>query len=371
MKLDSDFLPEKQCIVIDIGTKYTKFGFATEHSPRCIIRTCCEIDGIPIPDIYKCKDAQNLTLALTNFIHILFYKHALIAPKDKKVIIVESLLSPTKFKEILAKVLFITYEVASLCFVPSHCASLFTLGISTALVFDVGYKEAILIPVCEGVPVLRLWQTMPLAGEAVENIIKTRINIGQLSPDESIDSIAEDIKSRTCFVTTLKRSKILESGNTVEPKTTSVEYHINGERSIQIPGDIRETAYDVLFEENIDNMSITTMILEAIVNSNVDTRLKLAENIVLMGGTVMAKGFMARLKEELLEKLKSPNYKNLKIKNFKFHIPPASENYIAWLGGSIFGCTNNLNILSQTRENYINESYVPDWPTTLTRQMIE
>jgi actin-related protein 10 len=64
----------------------------------------------------------------------------------------------------------------------------------------------------------------------------------------------------------LKRSKILESGNTVEPKTTSVEYHINGERSIQIPGDIRETAYDVLFEENIDNMSITTMILEAIVN---------------------------------------------------------------------------------------------------------
>jgi actin-related protein 10 len=125
----------------------------------------------------------------------------------------------------------------------------------------------------------------------------------------------------------------------------------------------------------------------------VDTRLKLAENIVLMGGTVMAKGFMARLKEELLEKLKSPNYKNLKIKNFKFHIPPASENYIAWLGGtylivvllfynkltcfysffkgSIFGCTNNLNILSQTRENYINESYVPDWPTTLTRQMIE
>jgi len=34
-----------------------------------------------------------------------------VAPKDKKVIIVESLLSPTIFKEILAKVLFITYEV--------------------------------------------------------------------------------------------------------------------------------------------------------------------------------------------------------------------------------------------------------------------
>lgn len=77
---------------------------------------------------------------------------------------------------------------------PSHCASLFTLGISTALVLDVGYKETILIPVCEGVPVLRLWQAMPLAGEAVENQIRNRIDIGQLSPDESLDNITEDIK---------------------------------------------------------------------------------------------------------------------------------------------------------------------------------
>jgi len=67
----------------------------------------------------------------------------------------------------------------------------------------------------------------------------------------------------------------------------------------------------------------------------VDTRLKLAENIVLIGGTVMAKGFMSRLKEELVEKLKSPKYNNLKIAKFKFHIAPAFENYIAWLGGKL------------------------------------
>jgi hypothetical protein len=48
-----------------------------------------------------------MSIVKNNFIS----RHALIAPKDKKVIIVESLLSPTKFKEILAKVLFITYEV--------------------------------------------------------------------------------------------------------------------------------------------------------------------------------------------------------------------------------------------------------------------
>lgn len=62
-------------------------------------------------------------------------------------------------------------------------------------------------------------------------------------------------------------------------------------------------------------------------------RLKFAESIVLMGGTVMVKGFVARLKEELLEKLKTPKYKNLKVTKFKFHVAPAYENYIAWLGG--------------------------------------
>jgi len=46
------------------------------------------------------------------------------------------------------------------------------------------------------VPVLRLWQAMPLAGEAVENQIKINIDIGQLSLDESIDSIVEDIKGQ-------------------------------------------------------------------------------------------------------------------------------------------------------------------------------
>lgn len=64
----------------------------------------------------------------------------------------------------------------------------------------------------------------------------------------------------------MQRSKKLAIGESVEPKTTNVVYHLNGERSITIPGDVRETVHDVLFEENIDEMSITTMILDAINN---------------------------------------------------------------------------------------------------------
>lgn len=55
--------------------------------------------------------------------------------------------------------------------VPSHLVAVSTLGLSTALVLDVGYKEATLIPICEGVPVLKAWQALPLAGKAVHEYV--------------------------------------------------------------------------------------------------------------------------------------------------------------------------------------------------------
>lgn len=64
-------------------------------------------------------------------------------------------------------------------------------------------------------------------------------------------------------------------------------------------------------------------------------RRQLAENIVIVGGTAMAKGLKARLQEELLSLIKEERYsKKLFVSQFKFHCPPALENYVAWLGGN-------------------------------------
>lgn len=75
------------------------------------------------------------------------------------------------------------------------------------------------------------------------------------------------------------------------------------------------------------------MILDAILKVNVDLRVKLAENILLVGGTVMIPGFKARLKQELQKQLKSDRYSNLTVTEFKFHSPPCKDNYTSWLGG--------------------------------------
>jgi actin-related protein 10 len=73
----------------------------------------------------------------------------------------------------------------------------------------------------------------------------------------------------------------------------------------------------------------------------IDMRKPLAENILVIGGTTMAPGFKARLLEELKHLLQQPKYASrLALKTFKFHKPPAKENYVAWLGGKYSNKTN-------------------------------
>lgn len=141
---------------------------------------------------------------------------------------------------------------------------------------------------------------------------------------------------RCCFVTKQQRAKQLSQ---IKPEITpcpDVTYPLGGSKMIKVSGKVRETAFEMLYEEDNDHLCLSTMILDAILRVNVDLRIKLAEHILLIGGTCMAPGFKARLKEELLTQLKNERYKTLKINTFKFHTAPAKENYTAWLGGNLF-----------------------------------
>ncbi|XP_059490591.1 actin-related protein 10 [Neocloeon triangulifer] len=370
-----NLISERPVVVLDIGKAYTKCGFAGESGPRCIIPTefQCKATGITLK-VFDYKTPDQLFQNLVDFVHILFFKYLLVTPKDRKVVIVESLLSPSIERDTLAKVLFNYYELASVCLVPSHMVSLYTLAVPTALVLDIGYKEAILIPVVENTPVLHAYQALAFAGEAVENNLKKLLE-SQCKEEEQFylkakplpSSTIEDIKVRGCFVTRLDRAQMIQA-SLKEPSVTAPKpppelvYPLGGERSITVPGTARELAYEVLFELDNDLMSIATMILDAILKCPVDTRVPLAENIVLIGGTSMALGLKARLQQELQDLLVTPQYiKKLALKTFCFHSPPAKENYVAWLGGAIMGATNSIVKRSVLKEDYQKLPKIPDW----------
>ncbi|RZF39159.1 hypothetical protein LSTR_LSTR005787 [Laodelphax striatellus] len=289
---------EKHAVVLDLGIRYTKFGFAGEDSPRCIIPTeIADPETRQVRSIYSYKDETDLYSLLVEFIHMLHFKHLLVSPKDRRVLILESLLCPTVFRDVLAKVLFRHFEYTK---------------------------------------------------------IELLLNLGQY--------FAQDLIIRTCFVTPLERANKFADKSEDITAAPAVQYRVDGSKTITIPGHIRETCHEVFFERDSDQLSLPNMILDAIVKCNVDMRKQLAENIFLIGGSSMTPGFKYRLSQELNHLLKTPYYSNrLKINKFKFHTSRVKENYVGWLGGSLIGASDLLSVRSLTREGYLNNTTVPDW----------
>ncbi|XP_049544359.1 actin-related protein 10 [Anopheles darlingi] len=373
MPLFDTVLQEKPAIVLEIGTALAKLGFGGEPYPRIIVPSLvldhkAKNAGQTTPNrrLYDYANEEELYNLLVEFLKTVFFKHVLVSPKERKVVIVESSLAPTSIKQNLARALFCHLDVSSVLFIPMHLVVLATLAIDTALVIDMGYKETVVVPVFSGVQALYAWEAQPLAAESVHAEIKRQLVETGVKEELLTESIIEDIKVRTCFVTTRERAIAYRSedpaiSGAIKP-APDVEYPVRGEEIIKISGRLRETAYEVVFPEDNDRLGLPYIVLNSILKCSRDMRVPLANNLVLIGGSCMAPGMTARLKAELLALLQTDLYKDrLFLQTFKFHKTPSEPNYTAWLGGSIYGTTDLVLTKSITRDAYARDQSIPDF----------
>jgi len=395
------FGADKQAVVIDIGAMYTKVGFAGEYSPRHIIRSEISeynsgvLNTITLRDIENfASDAEKISCEkrltdftqkpinkseektkrekkvdfFKNFFHMLYFKYLLVNPKERRVVVCESMLKSVETRKLIAEILFTHFHVVSLVFVPSHLLALYSCGVETGLVVDLGYLETSVVPIFEQVPILKAVEYVNLAGKSIHEKIKSNILSDctvQVGSEEKPaheclndikEQILEDIKVRCCFVG--RQDCTL----TAQP----VNYPIDGNTTLHLNGDIRAHAFDMMFSENDDDISITTCILDAIINSPIDCRKGLAENIILIGGGAMSEGFSARMMSELKSNLKTDRYSSkLFLKKICFRKPLIPANYCAWQGGALFGALEILADRSISRERYHVNPLIPDWSSTL------
>ena len=129
----------------------------------------------------------------------------------------------------------------------------------------------------------------------------------------------------------------------------------------QIDGITREGSTELLWQLDNDCQSVGSIVLDALLASPLDCRRKLADSLVIIGGTSMLPGFKARLNQEMKSLLATPKYQHLKISTFKIYKPPAQANYTAWLGGAVLGATDVVVTRSLTRETFLKDAAVPDW----------
>jgi len=96
----------------------------------------------------------NLFLQMLKSYLVIICRYLLVTPKERKVVILESLFTPTKWRMTLARVLYMHYEVLNVLWIPTHLTAAVGIGADTALVMDIGKDEAHVIPLVNGVTIL-------------------------------------------------------------------------------------------------------------------------------------------------------------------------------------------------------------------------
>ena len=130
------------------------------------------------------KSVWNRALQITEKNSVILFRYIIANCRERRVVIVESVITPSRIRHLLADIILKQFEVcvhrltlvsrmifffqaSSLAFIPSHLGATYTLGRTTALVLDVGYKEAQVMPVAEGVPLAVKFDSLPYASQAI------------------------------------------------------------------------------------------------------------------------------------------------------------------------------------------------------------
>lgn len=215
-------------VVLDIGSRYSKFGFSGEPRPRAIVPsvsfsqpstsylrfdTCSgksdpyrNDDTLWDLDFERCADDQlrrgkrALVLAqLTQLLRKAYTQHLMVDPKQRKVLVVENPLLPNSIKELICKVLFNNLQVPSVSFVPAPLLSMLAVGRITGLVLEVGYLETTLVPVYYGRPMESHLASSPRAGKRLNARLKCLLlHYGKfVAAQTSLQEAAKPLRERT------------------------------------------------------------------------------------------------------------------------------------------------------------------------------
>ncbi|XP_013186077.2 actin-related protein 10 [Amyelois transitella] len=354
-------IQEKQAVVLDLGYDYTKFGFTGEAAPRCIIRTefWCPTER-RFKRVHDYKTPEELYDNLVQMLHLLYFRHVLVNPKERKVVVVESLLTPTLFRETLAKVLFNHYEVSGVVWADSPRLCALTLGTPITLVVSIGAREAEVAAVVHASVVLRALQSQPLGARAIHDELARLLDEDNGEQLNLSDDILEDIKVKTCFVSSLARSRQW-AARPPAPAPRAL-YAVPHRAPLIVSGATRERAAEVLFVRDNELASLPDIVLQCIMQCPIDARRALASNILVTGGSACLPGLKARLAQELRDLITQPPYnERLYVQTFKFHTAPAHDNIVAWVGGALGGAADAGAARALPRDVWTRSQRLRDW----------
>ncbi|XP_071057411.1 actin-related protein 3 [Onthophagus taurus] len=397
--------------VIDVGTGYTKLGFAANKEPQFIIPSAIGIKetakvgdqssrrlckGVEDLDFYigdEAFDATGYSVKypvrhglvedwdlMERFLEQCIFKYLRAEPEDHYFLLTEPPLNTPENREYTAEIMFESFNVPGLYIAVQAVLALAASWVSrsledrtlTGIVIDSGDGVTHVIPVAEGYVIGSCIKHIPIAGRNITSFIQSLLREREIGipPEQSLET-AKAIKERYCYICPDIAKEFAKFD--ADPAKCIKRYEgINSVTKQPFGVDVgyeRFLGPEIFFHPEFSNPDFTIPLSEivddVIQNCPIDVRRPLYNNIVLSGGSTMFKDFDRRLQRDLkrtvdarLKLSESLGGGRIKPKPINVNVVTHHmQRYAVWFGGSMLASTPEFYQVCHTKAAY--EEYGP------------
>jgi centractin len=259
--------------------------------------------------------------------------------KDHPVLVTEAPNASADQRNRIAQIVFEELQHPSLVLSVQAVLSLYSSGLTTGVVLDIGDGVTHACPVVEGYSVREAVRRVDFGGRDVTSYLQLLLRQHGTYLDTSAEfDIVRQIKEQRCQVA--QSAKKNESA-------TAVKHRLPDGTEVTLGAELRQ-APELLFDPSLhgyESPSVVSVVTECIRRCDVDLRSKLFESIYLAGGTTLMPRFCERFLSETVKL--TPRHCKVKVH------APAERRYTTWIGGSFLAQLSSFqNMLTKKAEYY-------------------
>jgi actin-related protein 3 len=388
--------------VVDVGTGYTKLGFAGNSEPQYIFPSAIAVKEAAKTGATAAKGVEDLDFFIGDeavdavgyackypvrhgivedwdlmecYMEQVIFKYLRAEPEDHAFLLTEPPLNTPENREYTAEIMFESFNVPGLYIAVQAVLALAASWTSrhvgertlTGTVIDSGDGVTHVIPVAEGYVIGSCIKHIPVAGRDITAFVQQILRDREMGipPEQSMD-VARKIKERYSYVCPdiVKEFEKYDS----EPEKWVKQYHgVESRKKEPFTVDVgyeRFLGPEIFFHPEFANPDFQTSISETVDDvvqgCPIDVRRGLYKNIVLSGGSTMFKDFSKRLQRDvkrivdnrlkLSEKLSGGTLKPSPIECKV--VSHSMQRYAVWFGGSMLASTPEFYQVCHTKAEY-------------------
>ncbi|CAI4063908.1 hypothetical protein SKDZ_08G1740 [Saccharomyces kudriavzevii ZP591] len=371
---DSDAL-YNQPIVIDNGSGIIKVGFSGEERPKALEYSLVghvKYEKVMLEGLQGDTFVGNKAQKLRGLLRLRYpMTHGVVEDWDSMeliwsymlnevlqlqnieehpLLITEAPMNPLKNREVMAQVLFETFNLPALYISNPAVLSLYASGRTTGCVVDCGEGYCSTVPIYDGFALPASIMRMDIGGrditEQLQFQLRKSAGISMFSSSEL--EVVRMIKEKVCYLA--KNIKKEEDRYLEGHHDLGSVFKLPDGKCIEIGND-RYRAPEILFSPQIIGSGydgLSDMCMQSIWKVDLDLRKTLLSSIILSGGTTTLRGFG----ERMLHDLEALSKGTCKIKI----IAPPERKYTTWVGGSILTGLSTFQKLWTKKSDWLEDN---------------